>query len=530
MYHPYAVATYGDNVYTAQLDDHSVAVFKRNGDDTLSQLDGDKGCIRNESTADDCASGVGLYGASGIAVSPDGTTVYVASYYGSTLAVFDRDPVDGSLTQLSGKDACWSSDGSGGACHDGRALGNVHRVIVAPDGENVYAAAVGSSAVVSFARDTATGALRQLDGEAGCIRESSSAEGCASGNALSSTEALAISPDGANVYAAGAGNYAIAVLRREPDGGLSQEKPLGPLSCIQNDPGVCRDTWGLTWVSAIVVSPDGRNVYAASDYDNAVTSFTREQDGSLTALSGPDRCWTSDGTNGYCRNGKALDHGYGPGIVMSADGANLYTFNQQSRSIAAFDRREPATGGAPLQVWDLRDDFRLSPDQANPQADRYGNAGVWTFAKFDGDGTGADRTPASYVTLPTLRQRAARLARRLRRRRRHAPARLARQRAHPQPPRRRAAAREHRDRLDEPDRRTADGRRLGQRLRHARGLRRRHPVGARQRHDARSAPGRSRTAAARARWTPPRTSRPAAASGSSSPRARATAATRPRTT
>jgi hypothetical protein len=42
-----------------------------------------------------------------------------------------------------------------------------------------------------------------------------------------------------------------------------------------------------------------------------------------------------------------------------------------------------ATGTGPVMTWSLADDFRLSPDQANPSPDQYGNEGVWSYMMSD---------------------------------------------------------------------------------------------------------------------------------------------------
>jgi DNA-binding beta-propeller fold protein YncE len=123
-----------------------------------------------------CVDGVGLDGAFGIAVSPEGENVYLASVVSGAVAVFARDQSTGRLTQLAGMDACVSDNGSGGACADGRALSNAFRLAVSPDGENVYVASQIGIAV--FDRNLVGGALTQKAGTAGCINESGS-DGCA---------------------------------------------------------------------------------------------------------------------------------------------------------------------------------------------------------------------------------------------------------------------------------------------------------------------------------------------------------------
>ncbi len=64
-----------------------------------------------------------------------------------TVAIFDRDPVTGALAQKAGTAGCVSEDGTGGACQDGTALDAARDVAVSPDGTSVYVVSRGSGAV-----------------------------------------------------------------------------------------------------------------------------------------------------------------------------------------------------------------------------------------------------------------------------------------------------------------------------------------------------------------------------------------------
>jgi len=49
-----------------------------------------------------CTGGRGLDNANHVSVSPDGASVYVASYLSDGVAAFGRDPATGALTRLPG--------------------------------------------------------------------------------------------------------------------------------------------------------------------------------------------------------------------------------------------------------------------------------------------------------------------------------------------------------------------------------------------------------------------------------------------
>src|SRR5689334_14564362 len=121
-----AVSPDGKNAYATTLvalsgfgNTYGVAVFDRSSDGALTQRAGADGCMSQDPVAG-CTDGHGLDGARDVAVSPDGTSVYVATLAGSSVAVFDR-AADGSLTQKAGAAGCFSASGADG-CATARGL------------------------------------------------------------------------------------------------------------------------------------------------------------------------------------------------------------------------------------------------------------------------------------------------------------------------------------------------------------------------------------------------------------------------
>lgn len=141
-----------------------------------------------------------LGGAMGVAVSPDGRSVYVSSgrFHGRDAVSAYGLGADGTLTLLQ------EFVNGAGALRDFKG-GN--ELKVSPDGLNVYAAATASGTVASFSRDPQTGKLTYLDtfpdgGKGG--------ENGAAG--------IAISPDGRFVYVATEDHKTISVFAREVAG------------------------------------------------------------------------------------------------------------------------------------------------------------------------------------------------------------------------------------------------------------------------------------------------------------------------
>ena len=171
-------------------------------------------------------------------------------------------------------------------------------IAISPGGQDVYVAAefdedIGD--VAEFTRN-ADGTLTPISGN-DCLAEQGSDE-CNAGSAdnnnadgLEFPDALAVSPDGNNVYVADRDAEAVTALTRSSlDGSLSE--PGGPADCIQDqnegDSGQCsNEGTGISEVMGVAVSPDGDNVYTTGDlseFSNAsIAEFSRGAGGTLTS-------------------------------------------------------------------------------------------------------------------------------------------------------------------------------------------------------------------------------------------------------
>jgi DNA-binding beta-propeller fold protein YncE len=159
-----AVSADGKNVYVASQDGDAVAAFRRNATTgALTQLVGPlgkAGCVSETGSSGDCAEGKALNEPKSVAVSPDGASVYVASFQSDAVAVFARNPAGGLLTQPAGSAGCVSKTGTtpgfGGVCAVGKALDGAYSVLVSADDKNLYVTAIDveANAVAVFARET----------------------------------------------------------------------------------------------------------------------------------------------------------------------------------------------------------------------------------------------------------------------------------------------------------------------------------------------------------------------------------------
>lgn len=145
-------------------------------------------------------------------------------------------------------------DGVGGV--DG--LNSTFSVVVSPDGKHVYAAGSADGAVAVFRRDAATGALTFVEVQK---------DGIGGVDGLAGSYAVTLSPDGANVYAAGNADSAIAVFRRDATSGA--------LTFVEAQKDGVGGVDGLGGAISVAVSPDGKHVYAAGISDQGVAVFSR---------------------------------------------------------------------------------------------------------------------------------------------------------------------------------------------------------------------------------------------------------------
>jgi DNA-binding beta-propeller fold protein YncE len=313
----------GRNVYVASAGSDAVSTFSRNRrTGALSQAAGVKGCI-SARPGDDCLVGRALNEPTSLAVSPDGARVYVAGRrFPSGIAILTRGS-DGSLTQAGGAAGCVTHRG-GFECASARAISAPEEVAVSPDSRHVLVAGMRSDAVAVLT--SGPGGLSQADGAAGCIAIRTT-EGCARGNTLRGPVDLAMSPDGRFVYTASSIADGIAVLRRDRGTGALTQRS-GRSGCLSQEGGGgrCRVGRALDEVWSVAVSPDGRNVYSVSSKINMLGAIARElTTGRLAQLPGRYACFIRAGFGG-CPDGRGLT--VAVAVAVSPDGRNVYVASE----------------------------------------------------------------------------------------------------------------------------------------------------------------------------------------------------------
>jgi len=250
----------------------------------------------------------------------------------------------GGLRPLPGKAGCIGERHTGPkSCAVGRALGDLRAIALDPAGRGVYTAAFqnGISHVVRGAR----GRLGVPAGPGGCVagRNADDHDGCTAVPDLDDPEGLALSPDGAQLYAGVSNTGAALGFARSGAGVLAPLPPPGgcvgaPATGPSPTPARCTPLPVLALSKGVAVSADGRFLYVAAH--DAVVGLARDPGtGNLNPLPLPGGCVQQAPAPDGCAPGRGLSDPQS--LALTTDGRFLYA--EAGNGVAVF-ARDPGTG------------------------------------------------------------------------------------------------------------------------------------------------------------------------------------------
>jgi hypothetical protein len=281
-------------------------------------------------TGQSCTVQTGLLDAVvSVQVSPDGKNAYAVATSSNALIVFDRNTTTGALTIKSGASGCFANATTGSCTVLTGQLSKPEALTISPDGKNVYVVASTGGTLLTFDRDTTTGALTQKASPFGCHSNSVLGTCIVVTNQLYGVGAVSVSPDGKSVYTVSTISVSddsgvVTTFTRDPLNGVLEStscvSSVAVASCV-----VPSDQFNLITAasSRLVVSPDGRNAYLNARSTQALLIFDRNlTTGVLTRKVGATGC-ISNAVSGTC----TVVAGYLPSPIsmsISSDGANVY--------------------------------------------------------------------------------------------------------------------------------------------------------------------------------------------------------------
>lgn len=303
-----------------------------------------KGCISDTAADPECAARAdALDGPAGLAMSPDGKSLYVAAHEGDAIVHLRRNRRTGKLRDagciddVGGPDPC-------AAHRDG--LDGIADVAISEDGRHVYSASLFDATLLHFRRNVTTGKLTfaHCIDDAGMAPVDNVCEPSTDG--LNYASNIALGPEGRSLYVTGAIDDALVRFS------LSRRGKPRARGCIEDDDktfqqGECSvESEGLQFPSGIAIRPNGRALYVPAFGDDALTRFKRNPRTGAIAFAECVRdrnTVPADGDPDDCaRRAEALDDAGSVGI--SPDGRYLYagTVNISSFSIFRLQGRKGA--------------------------------------------------------------------------------------------------------------------------------------------------------------------------------------------
>ena len=314
-----AISPDGTSVYVVSVGSDSISHFVRNFDGTLTFAD----CSSSNTIAgcDDIPNTPGpMLGPTDVIVSPDGKSVYVSSFQSNSLSYFTRAS-DGSLDFQK----CWNDSGVMGCTNlSGTPLTGALGMALTPDGSSLYVTAQTSDDVAHFQVNASGEPVY-----ANCVGDDAS-DGCTdlATDILDGANSAAVTTDGSSLIVTTGSIVTVDHFKIGAGGDLTFSDcahPSGFAPCIDL-PNNAVDS-----LSSVVASPTGM-IYTAGSFNNpSLAEF---------ALDGNDRlsfagCFTNFGGDCTKLPTDAFENTFG--AVVSPAGDSVYVTSPGNNGISSVD-------------------------------------------------------------------------------------------------------------------------------------------------------------------------------------------------
>lgn len=251
------------NVYA--LGTSSLRTFNRAADGVLTEAPGAMGCYGPDNG---CTDTTPRPGGRQLALSANGTTLYVPSFAGPGILIFNRDTSSGAITQKPGKSGCLATAETA-TCTGVPQIGQfTENVVPSPDGGQLYLS--HSNGIVTFTRNgDGTLAFRNCINDTGTL-------GCAPSSNVAGLKYMAISPDGEDLLAVPQttpGGF--TAFARDASSGALTRRP-SPDGCVTQDgSGGCLASTAVNFFGHIAFAGNGL-IYASFLGGSRVSLFKRD--------------------------------------------------------------------------------------------------------------------------------------------------------------------------------------------------------------------------------------------------------------
>ncbi|MFC3195560.1 beta-propeller fold lactonase family protein [Marinicella sediminis] len=237
----------GQFLFAASSEDQAIMSMSRDavtGSLSLTQV------VENNSP-----TALGINGVYGLDISADGKHLYAAGSISNSIAVFEINDVDGSLTHLESE--YQGVDDTGDSGPTVTFMDRPVDVVVSPNGQYVLVAADFSSSLVVFERDVVTGLLTY---------QQSFKNGISGISGIGGASALWVSDDNKQVYVAGRAVDSLATFAIDDNGVIAFEEAISQAN---------GDFIGLNSPAALLGNASGDRLYVLGFEDSTMVTFER---------------------------------------------------------------------------------------------------------------------------------------------------------------------------------------------------------------------------------------------------------------